>query len=314
MEPPKEKSGLDRFDTDYSINLVLAPHNFQEGLPGPLPPPPPFPFPPDPDDAFKQSLHHQIADDGIQGDLIKETDTTGNVKTIFGSKEFPFEGYFNKLGGAGVVYKFQAYLHCEFEGGGVQDLLESAEAALALATAAAVACAIPAIGWIICAILGLIAAIVMIAGIVNALNDTGSPTDVNPELKDLHQSADVMVVKGRWVFDTAHEGWNEIHPVTYAQRIGLYDIQVWPNDLPGYWFARLKEWRLQMNPAISTADLNKPATKDDWKNWVTFWCDSISQGQSALTHENQGKPENQWKIHPQIESCVPPDSEGGGLH
>jgi hypothetical protein len=57
-----------------------------------------------------------------------------------------------------------------------------------------------------------------------------------------------MLVKGRWIYDSAHEGWNEIYPVTYAQRIGRYDIRVMPHDLPGYWFGRLKEWRKQLNP------------------------------------------------------------------
>jgi hypothetical protein len=34
VEPPDAKSGFEMFDTDYSINLVLAPHQYQELPPG----------------------------------------------------------------------------------------------------------------------------------------------------------------------------------------------------------------------------------------------------------------------------------------
>ena len=318
IEPPENKKGLDKFDTDYSINLILAPHNFGEAPLGPPPPPPTFPGGFDPDEDYRQRMHHQIADDGIQGDLIREQDTTAVPRTLLGAKRFDFEGSFNTLAAANVVYKYQAYLHAEFEGGGVQKLLEAAEAALALATAAAVACAIPFFGWIACAILSLAAAIVSIAGIFNALNDKGHPTDVNPDLTELHSSADVLVVKGRWVYDSAHEGWNELHPITYAQRIGSYDLHVWPADLPGYWFGRLKEWRQQLKPDISPADLNKPADAAEWRAWVAFWCDKISVATSPLTRDAQARAENQWTVHPDIDGCRPAEppagGETGGLH
>src|SRR5262245_5785863 len=46
VEPPENKSGLDAFDTDYSINLLLAPHDIG-------------------------ATQAQVESDGIQGDLIK---------------------------------------------------------------------------------------------------------------------------------------------------------------------------------------------------------------------------------------------------
>src|SRR6185503_19298624 len=152
--------------TDYSINLILAPHNTQElppDYPASVPPPAPgenkteyF------EKKFKEALHRQIADDGIQGHLIREQNTTGDEKTVFGTKTYPFEGYFSTVGSSQVLHKFQPYLHCEFEGGGIQRLYDAAKAALAFATAAAVVCAIPVVGWIACAILAAIAVVIQL--------------------------------------------------------------------------------------------------------------------------------------------------------
>lgn len=228
VEPPEKKTGLDAFDTDYSINLVLVPHApleqpvpFNPGTPPPLTNPVEWQR-----KKLREARHHVIADDGLQGDLISEQDLTAKPKTITGAKRFDFEGYFTKMGFGSVVHHHQPVLHAEFEGGGVMRLYEAALAALALATAAAVACAIPVFGWIVCALLNLAAAVVTVAGIVIALNDKGDPAHVNPQLGTLHSSRDILLVKGRWVFDTAHEGWNELHPIIHCQRVGEYDVQV----------------------------------------------------------------------------------------
>jgi len=58
---------------------------------------------------------------------------------------------------------YTAVLHCEFEGGGVKTLYDAAQAALVFAAAATVLCSIPIFGWVACAILGGIAAIITIA-------------------------------------------------------------------------------------------------------------------------------------------------------
>src|SRR5262249_30822863 len=122
-----------------------------------------------------------------------------------------------------------AVLHCEFEGAGIYDLLLTCLAALPVAGAAAIACSIPLIGWIACAVLMLIAAIIAVAGVVIALNDTANPSDVDANLGELHvndptgRGADLLVVKGTWVYDSFHEGWNEIHPIKHCQRIGTWN-------------------------------------------------------------------------------------------
>ena len=320
VEPSSGKSGLEAFDTDYSFNLVLAPHQYEE-LPSDYPPatPDPPPFGTDPKDwadkKFKEALHRQIADDGLQGILIKETSTTGDVKTIFGTKQYDFEGYFSTLGGWSVVYSFQPYLHCEFEGAGIIDLLHSAEAALAFATAAAVFCSIPVIGWAVCAVLSAVAAIIAIAGIIGAMNDNAEPTVYDPVTgktsNEMHSGSDILFVKGTWVFDTFHEGWNELHPVKECYRIATARFErpdkiEWNDAIAPYMVAIGRWiWDSSKLPVLTPIMLDGPPKPRDWTDWVAFWCDKVGTTSDPLTLAGQTLPENQWTIHPLIDGCRP---------
>lgn len=326
VEPPESKSGFDQFDTDYSINLVLAPHQYQELPPdyftNPPPPPPPGTDPKKwADKKFKEALHRQIADDGMQGVLIKETNTTGDVKTLLGAKRYDFEGYFSTIGGWSVKYTYQPYLHCEFEGGGVWQLYQAAKAALAFATAAAVVCAIPVFGWVACAVLGLIAAIISIAGIITAVNDKGKPSVFDPATGQttgaLHTGQDILFVMGTWVFDTAHEGWNEIHPIKECQlvakaRYAKADVVDWDQAIAGFLVA-LGRWQWDAtDPAnLKPIKLDGPPKPADWTNWVQSWCDHVATASTPLTVGNQARPENRWQVHPEIDGCRPEQGDGG---
>lgn len=248
VETPAEKSGLDKFDTDYSVNLCLAPFNL----------------------GAKQA---DIEKEPVQGWIIKETDDIKNsVHPTLGFAGLTAKQYSN--------YADTASCHAEFEGGGVWDLYQAAKAALPFAAAAAVVCSIPVFGWIACAILGGIAAVITVAGIVEALNDWGSPSDVDPALgNEIHtndptgRGADILFVKGEWVYDSAHEGWNEIHPIRHAQRVGTWD---------GSW--------------SMSADA------------VTAMCDAVGRANDPGTVANQQQPENQWQIHPLVDGCNPGDN------
>jgi len=256
VEPPQNKSGLDAFDTDYSINLVLSPRKVGD------------------DQAKTES-------DGIQGDLIKNQLPLGNRPLHADLSREGFTGEKTRQWGNDP---YTAVLHCEFEGGGVKTLYDAAQAALVFAAAATVACSIPILGWVACAILGAIAAVITIAGIIAALNDRGNPSDVNPDLgTELHVNdytrvgADLLVVKGEWVYDSAHEGWNELHPIRHCQRIGQWN---------GFW-----SW--------------------DTKFARDHWCTALDDADKDSTHDNQAKPENQWTVHPVIDGCQPREREDG---
>jgi hypothetical protein len=243
VEPPSEKSFLDKFDTDYSFNLVLAPNQL--------------------------GTTQAQAEAGPQGNLVAEQpDIKGHSLPWAGHSAAQWQNYPDT-----------AVLHCEFEGGGVYDLMLAVLAAIAFAAAAAVVCAIPVIGWVACLILNLVAAAITLVGIGVALSDTASPNDVDPNLGDLHvndptgRGADILVVQGAWVYDSAHEGWNEIHPIKHCQRIGTYE---------GGWF----------DVGDATALRNE-------------WCDAVGQASDPLTVANQARPENTWTIHPLIDGCQP---------
>ncbi|MFX0579000.1 hypothetical protein [Nocardia nepalensis] len=238
VEPPSKKSGLDMFDTDYSFNLVLYPH--PEG-----------------------ATQEDVQDDHQQGYLIKNQ--LGDDWDFSGMDEGQY------------AYRTTAALHAEFEGAGVYDLMIACLAALPFATAATVVCAIPVIGWAVCAILGAIAAVIFVIGVIVALNDTGDPNDVDPGLGEIHtndifgRGADILVVKGTWVYDSAHSGWNELHPILHCQRIGTWQ---------GGW------------ATSGTPDIER-------------WCAMIADAESPSTATEQQKPENQWQVHPAVDGCTP---------
>jgi hypothetical protein len=249
VEPPSKKTGLDRFDTDYSFNLVLAPH-------------------------LEGATQKAVEDDGLQGDLIK--------------KHVPDDWDFEGMQEGQWANRPTAALHAEFEGGGVYNLMIACLAALPFAVAATVVCAIPVLGWIACAILGAIAAGIFLAGVIAGLTDTGDPNDVNPGLGEIHtndptgRGADILVVRGTWVYDSAHEGWNEIHPILHCQRIGTWG---------GSW---------------SSTEFAPPSTMDSVKRW----CEKVTQAEDPATTTAQLRPENQWEVHPVVDGCA--GSAGSG--
>lgn len=257
--PPSAKSGFDAFDTDYSVDLLLAPSVSGD------------------DDTTVLN--------GFQGELIRKPATVA-------SHGWDCPGEFADVPvllpvGTTPSLKKMPILHAEFEGGGVWVLYQCALAALALVVVGTVLCAIPVIGWIACIIAAALALLIVGIGAIVALNDTGSPTDVDPTLDDLHSLKDVLLVHGTWVYDSAHEGWNEIHPIKHCQRI-----------IDG----------------TSSALLGWPA---DIQDRVKAWCGAVTDAMSSATAGLQARPENQWTVHPAVDGCAPhgePDSASDPLH
>ncbi len=88
-----------------------------------------------------------------------------------------------------------------------------------------------------------------------------------------------MIVKGAWVYDSAHEGWNEIHPIKHCQETGTWN---------GGW------------------DIDGTGLTRDW-------CEAIGKAQDPLTVAAQGQPANQWVIHPVIDGCDPGSDPPAGV-
>ena len=281
-EPPQEKSGLDSFDTDYSLNLVLAP-------------------------TMVGDTRAEVEASVPQGKYMQEQ--PGVAAYSFLGYHLPFTGNLITQFSTGDPYGAQFVtdcMHAEFEGGGVYDLLQACYAALALAVAAAVVCVIPIFGWIACLILSIAAGVVTLAGAINALNDTGNPTDVNSNLSSLHSAlspdglgADILVVQGTWVYDSAHTGWNEIHPIKYCQKIGTMDWQGW------------KEIQIAPETVLPFLRVKIPAQFlyiKDVPAWINSWCGLIATVTLPATVSNQGLPQNQWAVHPLVDGCEPQPS------
>jgi hypothetical protein len=265
VEPPSGKSDpFSRLDSDYSFNLLLPPL-----LPG--------------------ASEAEVIAKGVDGNLIAEQGTTSQIL-------LDFAGESARTCDAERCGELRcpdtATLHCEFEGAGIYifyQWLKVIFGILIVGTIAGALCLIPVIGWIACAIaaaLLVIAAAAFIAAIVHGNLDAGSPSDVDPSLGgEMHQNdcsgmgADLVVVSGEWVFDSLHEGWNEIHPIRQCQKIGKWN-GVWPWPDP-------------------------QAERD-------IWCAAIRSASSPLTVDNQRKPENQWTLHPSVDGCEPEGSNDDG--
>jgi len=169
-----------------------------------------------------------------------------------------------------------AVLHAEFEGAGMRDFRIGALVALALAIAAVIACAAipPPWGY---AVAGILAVLAFLAGLIGYLvgdHDYTDPGDgAIPAV--IHQPAadgfgsDIMYVAGRWVFDSFHEGWNEIHPVKVCTPLGRWN---------GAW-------------ATDTEDLKKRLD------------DGFRDADDPTTASNQEDEKWRWRIHPYIDGC-----------
>lgn len=252
---------LDAFDQDFGINLLLLPNR-----PG--------------------SSQKTVESEPVQGYLVKDQSVA--------TKGLKFGGNFvDDPAGPST-----AILHCEFEGGSILKLLNAARAALGLTGAATVACFVPIVGPFICALLAAIALAVLLAGVLAAMNDRGDPTHVNPALKSgelvpympgKNTKADVLLVKGEWVYDDGHydpplfvlpgTGWNEIHPIRHCQKIGTYH-----------------------NLGFDRGGLMPEFV---FRPFYDKWCSMIGNAGDAATKSNQERPEHQWTIHPLVDGCRP---------
>lgn len=245
-EPPGNKSFPDSLDTDFSINLLLPPN--QPGV--------------------DQATAETSAPFGF---LIAEQAATKNIPV-------PFEGESATDQGTGAK---SAVLHAEFEGSGVYDTLIGAQIGLGLAIASLVACLAipPPWGPIIAGILALLAWLAMLLGILFGLGDEGDPGEVNPTLGTLHTNdaanggigADLLVVMGTWVYDSAHEGWNELHPIKLCEKVGT-----WTGDWP--------------------ADIN---------DIIAHWETAVKDATSPQTGAEQKNPQHHWDEHPDLDGCDP---------
>jgi hypothetical protein len=182
--------------------------------------------------------------------------------------------------------KYVKFLHCEFEGSGIHDRLNALYGIVATLLAALL---IPGF-WIVSIILGLL--LIFGKGIFGSKGQPGSgtPLDVGVNPGSLAGGA-VVVVTGSWIYDSGHEGWNEIHPVTACQVIGYLPPEGWKGFVYTDEDTQLK----------FTLD-----TVDNVVRFREFWCGMLKGAQDAEDGGNRDDPANDWVIHPLVDGCKPP--------
>jgi hypothetical protein len=96
-------------------------------------------------------------------------------------------------------------------------------------------------------------------------------------------------LKGTWVYDSAHTGWNEIHPIKQCQKIGTMIGQGWT------------EIQISDNPVVVQQITDIPG-------WISGWCKLLDTPNDPATVANQQLPQNQWTVHPLVDGCDPGSS------
>jgi len=249
---PRKKGG----DDDASINVVLAPSPVDTNPAKKL------------EDAVGANPQEDYWNNPVQGAIVAPNDA---VLTL--GRGYAFGRHYLKA------------IHSEFEGSGIHDLLQWAIIVLGLLILALIAEAIPGgalIALILKILAGLITLIATAVGLFHPL-DPGDPLDVNPNIGELVRG-DVLVIKGRWVYDSLHEGWNEIHAIHACQRIGLMqNTTSWPADIGG-------------GLGLDTVDRVKEA--------LGVWCDAISKAEEAEDGGSRDDPAQNWILHPMVDGCT----------
>ena len=178
-------------------------------------------------------------------------------------------------------------IHCEFEGSGIRNLLAWANSVLALLILAAALSSIPGLGLFL-AILALLLTLIL-GGI--AITDPLNPGDPQDALQNAGEivSGQIVVLKGDWVYDSLHNGWNEIHAIHACQIIGeIPDGKTWPAEIA--------------TPDGFTGTLGLD-TDVKVERAIGVWCLAIKQAEDAEGGGNRDDPAQNWVVHPLIDGC-----------
>jgi hypothetical protein len=224
-ELPLPRKSFEALDTDSTLNVVLAP-----GLIG---------------------QDQQTATGLAQGELVAKPDSIA-------AASLPFQGH-PSIRNPGDIPT--AVLHCELEGAGMAYLAQGLLVALPLALAEPLLCAIRGVCWAIPAVVAILAVIVGVLAIVRGIGDDryavgkAGNSGVFQSGDQAGIGADIVFVMGSWIYDSAHLGWNEIHPVKHCQRIGTWDGSWDEHPEPLQWIA---SWRQAVEQAGTTGPGGPP--------------------------------------------------------
>jgi hypothetical protein len=185
--------------------------------------------------------------------------------------------------------------HCEFEGSRIRDVYDALDFAhVECDTSGFWGFACDVLNFVISIFLGLPKLIAAAAAWANA--DDGNLSDAYDGAQGVIKLGDSLLVRGRWVYDSAHSGYNEVHAVRTVQK-----TQLAPQD-PTEFLAFREEWCNQMGkvPPTPPPPRDPDNTPPDPDSNLPF------TKPQRDTYDAQQRPENQWIYHPAIDGCVPP--------
>lgn len=289
FETVDDKPLHEKIDNDFSINILLAPHSVYEFNKG----------------GTRHDNYFAVAEDGIQGQLIKEQPFM--PKPMNGphipNQDGPISPHYGAYTGDWVepavhpswVKQWPVpVLHCEIEGDRIYYVCKTLET---LSNPIPGFCrwkplGIP-IGHVICSIMATLMAPYILAALVAAWY-AGADDNREDFAADSLAEGDLILVRGRWVFDAGHGGYNELHPVLYLQKLDdssfYYDPQYFKDVLLDRWCPQTAQTPPPLDPGEKNA--------------------SLTPAQTAIFN-NQRRPENRWLFHPLIDGCQPAQENGG---
>ena len=288
FETVDDKKGFDKLDNDFSINLLLSPWDLED-----------FTY-----YDFDKNYQRVIAD-GMQGVLITEQSSTpvpheapDDTKRYDPTRvTFPNKGYisYTEKNIPGIPYDVPIF-HCEIEGERLHLFCATLDGLLSLIPGANKLCRVKVfgipIGRLVCSLLSALLAPIIIPALIAAYfagsndnRDFDGAGDLNP--------GEVVVIRGRWVYDAGHTGWNELHPVLSVQKLSN------PEDVKS---------------AANVADF--PKLRDTWCGRSheapppgAKPADAGLTPDQQVVLQNQLKPNNRWLLHPELDGCQPKEEE-----
>jgi hypothetical protein len=295
FEAPGDKPFPDNIDNDFSMSLLLMPHDLGEFA----------------NDTYLNN-YNAVANDGHQGSIVTEQTGMPMPKTpldnsaVLGPQPSQtYQGYYTQYPSSSYISynpndsPFQVpgsdqpfivpVLHLECEGSRTADVCAALDATWG--PIHNTVCQIPIIGGFLCTVVSIVLAPILGPIILLAVTAAwAAATDGNASDALVGGGTltygDVIVVTGRWVYDAAHEGWNEIHPVKTIQKL-TGSAADYGGDFDGF----RSRWCTAIG-AIPTFD--GPGVRPV----------GMTPAQTT-TYDNQLQPENQWIFHPAIDGCTP---------
>lgn len=296
-----QKSFPDDIDDDYSFNVVLEDaslHSFVRDCSDPDP---------KKDAALKNQAKKEnlklAAENEPQGELVAEQPGMPKPREPAGGFGH-YSGYYTWFEGPDYGKRFivgdkQVHvpfpnkspggpfpvpvLHAECEGNRISNLLDVLDN---IPPGLGKLCKVPIIGWLACAIVSAIFLPVVALALAVAwfASEHGDPADVGAGTVEV---GELVVLNGRWCYDAAHGGYNELHPLKTLQKVPDSTV---PSG------SAFEEWRNRWC-GLTTEPPPRPAVPGTKPQHMT-------PPQEAIW-ESQQRPENDWELHPEIDGCLP---------